>query len=543
LWTRKGGDIVNKKDLLVTVLLTFCLTATLLRILPLCSTSTTSTVEYEYDPWYDLNDDGEINLYDLTIIGTYWETSGTPTNKASLEYESGWIDITNKAGQHFNITHNLNSTDVIVDIQGKTTIDGGVHQRHLGGTDYTFGWNKTYGGIFGDWLQSMVQTSDGGYLLAGLTWLSSGIDTSAIWLVKTDEFGNMQWNKTYGGESGVWDLAYSAIQTCDGGYAVLCCWESFGFGLMKTDTLGIMQWNKTYEIDAWGFGLTDVIQTSDGGYALVGSVSYSNDDDIWLVKTDANGNMLWNKTYGGTSREGSNYLIQTSDGGYALPGSSSPELGVPADAYLVKTDQNGNMQWNKTYGGTYHDSFGAILQTSNGGYTIAGETESFGAGEYDAWLVRTDASGNILWNKTYGGMQFDGFSSLVQTHDGGYTLSGNTASFGAGSDDAWLVRTDAHGNTKWNRTYGGTDVDGAGSIVLTEDEGYAMAGITQSFDVGEMGDFWLIKTDAAGNLCPGFKYGLSWIDSTADSVTLFRGSVDPYWNYVRVCIWKIKETP
>jgi len=207
----------------------------------------------------------------------------------------------------------------------------------------------------------------------------------------------------------------------------------------------------------------------------------------------------WTKTYGGTSGDYAYALVQTSDGGYALAGMTESFGAGPLDCWLVKTDASGNMQWNKTYGGTGSDYATAMEQTADGGYALAGITDSFGAGNTDFWLVKTDANGNAQWNKTYGGIGYDEAYDLVQTTDGGYALAGETTSFGAGNNDAWLVRTDASGNMMWNRTYGGTNEDGATALVETSDGGYALAGRTTSYGAGTA-DFWLVKTKADGTV-------------------------------------------
>jgi hypothetical protein len=164
----------------------------------------------------------------------------------------------------------------------------------------------------------------------------------------------------------------------------------------------------------------------------------------------------------------------------------------PNDFWLVKTNASGNMIWNKTYGGASYDVAYSVVQTEDGGYAIAGYTQSFGAGLDDFWLVKTDADGNIMWSKAYGGENTDRAYSIVQASDGGYAIAGYTQSFGAGLDDFWLVKTDADGNAQWNKTYGGTNTDWVMSIVQTNDGGYATAGFTKSFGAGN-GDFWLVK--------------------------------------------------
>jgi hypothetical protein len=246
--------------------------------------------------------------------------------------------------------------------------------------------------------------------------------------------------------------------------------------------------------------------------------------------------MQWNKTYGGTYGEWALALMQTNDGGYALAGITG-SFGAGGDSWLVKTDASGNMQWNQTYGGINTDDTFALVQTTDGGYALAGQTLSFGAGNWDFWLVKTDASGTMQWNRTYGGTDWDVALALVQTSDGGYALAGWTMSFGAGNRDYWLVKTDAAGNMQWNKTYGGTDYDEAYALVQTSDGGYALAGYTISFGVGSSNDSWLVETDASGNI-GGVESGLAWVDSSANTITLYRGATDAYWNYVRVRLWK-----
>jgi hypothetical protein len=397
------------------------------------------------------------------------------------------------------------------------------HQRNLGETNIIPSWSRTYGGAIDDWVYSLVQTGDGGYALAGST-NSYGAGGDDFWLVKTNGAGNTQWSRTYGGTD--IDVAYSLVQTGDGGYALAGSTGS-DVWLVKTDSAGNMLWSNTY-----GGAGTDcarsLVQTGDEGYALAGYTgSYgAGGYDFWLVKTDSAGNMLWSKTYGGTSYEDAYSLVQTGDGGYALAGYTG------SDFWLVKTDSAGNMLWSKTYGGTSFDVAYSLVQTGDGGYALAGITNSYGAGSFDFWLVKTDSAGNMLWSKTYGGTSYEDAYSLVQTGDGGYALAGYTNSYGAGSGDVWLVKTDGAGNTQWSRTYGGTGNDYALSLVQTGDGGCALACFTASYGAGAV-DFWLVKTDV--------EVGLAMMQLTQNSIILYRGTTDPYWNYVRVRIWLIKE--
>ena len=230
-------------------------------------------------------------------------------------------------------------------------------------------------------------------------------------------------------------------------------------------------------------------------------VGYTRDTDTgqadgWLIKTDANGNMAWNKIYGGNFDDEGVAIQQTSDGGYIVTGYScfigDPYYTYGADLWLFKTDANGDMEWNKTYGGPGFDLCEDLESTSDGGYVLVGSTDSFGAGRSDFWLIKVDSSGNMEWNKTYGGTMYDGAYSVVKTSDGGYALAGTTQSFGAAYDDFWLVKTDVNGDMEWNKTYGGAYPDYGHTVEQTSDGKYIVAGATSSFGAGYL-DAWLIK--------------------------------------------------
>ena len=178
--------------------------------------------------------------------------------------------------------------------------------------------------------------------------------------------------------------------------------------------------------------------------------------------------------------------------------------GLVATAYFGKV-QAAKM-WTQTHGGT-DDEYGySVVETDDGGYTIAGETFSFGAGSSDVWLIRINATGNAQWNQTYGGPSLDNGLSVVETSDGGYMVAGYTASFGAGGADVWLIKTNATGNAQWNQTYGGPNNDVGWSVVETSDGGYAIAGRTDSYGAGGR-DFWLVKTNATGTAQWNQTYG------------------------------------
>ena len=478
-------SLMNRR-FVIAVLTVACLTTVLFVAAPIRSSAPGPG---EYDPWLDWNDDGKVDMKDIGRVAKAFGTSGQNLSKASIEYEGEWIDITDKCGQNITIAHNLNSTDLIVDIQGKTSLSSGPHQRNYGITGYMQGWNKTYGGIDYDEARALVQTIDGGYALAGET-SSLGAGGYDFWLVKTDGSGDIQWNQTYGGISDDYIGVLMAL-AYDGGYALAGTTNSFGAG----------------------------------GY------------DCWLVKTDANGVMQWNRTYGGTNDESMWGMIQTNDGGYAMVGGTNSFGAGGYDCWFVKTDSDGNMQWNKTYGSPAYDEMAyAVVQTCDGAYALLGSNHT-GYERNDVLLFRLDSNGNVGWNRTYNRSYQNDFGvALVQNCDGGYTIAGLASSSWAEEYDAWLFRVDAKGNILWSKTYGGPATDQLVSICLTDDGGYAIAATTDSFSAGSR-DFWLVKTDASGNI-GSVESGLAWIDSSANTITLYRGATDTYWNYVRVRLWK-----
>ncbi|MFH1010680.1 MAG: T9SS type A sorting domain-containing protein [bacterium] len=272
-------------------------------------------------------------------------------------------------------------------------------------------------------------------------------------------------------------------------------------------------WSRTFG-GSGSDGCSSVQQTTDGGYILGGeTTSYgAGGSDFWLVKTDANGDSLWSRTFGGSDDDVCTSVQQTTDGGYILGGMTMSYGAGECDFWLVKTDANGDSLWSRTFGGSSNDICWSVQQTTDGGYILGGGTNSYGAGECDFWLVKTDAGGTQLWDTTFGGSSNDVCLSVQQTPGGGYILGGYTGSYGAGSEDFWLVKTDTSGTEEWSCTFGGSDLDGCNSVQQTSDGGYILGGETRSYGA-DPGNFWLVKTgpDLATeplNISPPMGYAL-----------------------------------
>jgi DNA replication initiation complex subunit (GINS family) len=311
---------------------------------------------------------------------------------------------------------------------------------------------KAIGGEKDDSGYSLIQTSDGGYAIAGYT-ISFGAGGADVYVVKLNAHGNLQWTKTIGGKKE--DVGLSLIQTSDGGYAIAGATNSFGVGEL----------------------------------------------DVYVVKLDAHGNLQWTKTIGGENREAGNSLIQTSDGGYVIAGSTTSFGAGGDDVYVVKLDAHGNLQWTKTIGGKGWDAGFSLIQTSDGGYAIAGETYSFGAGERDVYVVKLDANGKPQWNKSIGAKKEDLGLSLIQTSDGGYAIAGATNSFGVGEADVYVVKLDANGKPQWTKSIGAKNENLIkSSIIQTSDGSYVIAGSTTSFGAGEK-DVYVVKLDKNVDAC------------------------------------------
>jgi len=363
------------------------------------------------------------------------------------------------------------------------------------------GWFKHYGGANGECGWSIQQTTDGGYIVAGETSsFTNGNGDFAIY--KLDSSGNKVWFKHYGGTAE--DVAYSIQQTSDGGYIVAGYTYSYSYGgadfaIYRLNSSGNKVWFKHYGGTNDDKGRS-IQQTSDGGYILAGytnSYTYGG-DDFAIYKLDSSGNKVWFKHYGGMQKDQGLSIQQTSDGGYIVAARSESYSYGNADFGIYKLDSNGDKAWFKHYGGANNDYGLSIQQTSDGGYIVAGWTESYSYGASDFAIYKLNSSGNKAWFKHYGGAPNDSGWSIRQTTDGGYIVVGNTYSFTYGNADFAIYRLDSSGNKVWFKHYGDTANDGGLSIQQTTDGGYIVVGYTYSYTYGGS-DFAIYKLNSNGD--------------------------------------------
>ncbi len=315
-------------------------------------------------------------------------------------------------------------------------------------------WTKTFGGMGFDFSYCVRQTTDGGYILTGTT-QSFGAGLEDVYLIKTDGNGDTLWTKTFGGANNS-DYGWSVQQTMDGGYIITGYTFSFGAGqddvyLIKTDTNGNLVWSKTFGSADYELGFS-VQQTIDGGYIITGDVvSPAGNFDVYLIKTDSIGDTLWTKSFGGIHSDVGYSVKQTVDGGYIIAGNSIISAGIDSDIFLIKTDVNGDTLWTKSFGGTCYDQAYSVQETTDGGYIVLGLTCSFGGIYHDVYLIKTDSNGDTLWTKIIGSASSEDYgSSIQQTSDGGYIIAGYSNSFGTGGTNVYLIKTDSDGNSGCN---------------------------------------------------------------------------------------------
>lgn len=342
-------------------------------------------------------------------------------------------------------------------------------------------WDKTYGLERFNKAYVVQQTVDGGYIIGGFT-SDQSLDYGNAYLIKVDAQGSVEWEKTYDGY-----LARSLQQTNDGGYIIVGN-KDWDVWVLKIDALGNHMWSRTYGGTSNEDGFS-VKETPNGGYIIVGYTRSfgAGSNDIFIIRIDEQGDTLWSKTHGGDLCDIGYCVCVTSDSGFVITGETHSD-----HVCLLKTDSQGDTVWASVFGGDNHDEGQSVQQVTDGGYIVAGFTNSFGAGDHDMYLIKTDANGKLLWEETYGGERYDDAYSVMQTSDGGYIIGGYTSSFGKGYYSIYLIKTDAQGDTEWEKSIGGTGKDYGYSVQQTSDGGYIVAGSTGSY--GEyIYDIWLLK--------------------------------------------------
>lgn len=381
---------------------------------------------------------------------------------------------------------------------------------------------KKYGGSGYDYGYSVKQTFDNGYIIAGST-TSYGSGGSDAYLVKIDSNGYQMWNQLFGGIN--IDKGFSIKETNDSGLVIAGYTNSFGNGgydmyVIRTNKMGDTLWTKTYGGADWDFGFSIDI-TSDGGYIVAGGTysSGNGNEDMYLVKLNSNGDTLWTKTYGGTNEDEAKSVKQTSDGGYILAGYTKSYGDINGDIYIVKTTLTGDTSWTKKIGGLNADEAADIIEAANGEFVLVGGTKSLGVGGYDCQIARLSITGNILWSQTYGTLNYNYATSVVETNTGNLVFSNTTEDSGAGLRDGNIFFANMAGGFVDTRTYGSAFNEEVFSIAKCRDKGFIICGYTEGYS-SVFSDMYVVKTDSLGNSAP-FTTSVFSIENTINQLKVY----------------------
>jgi hypothetical protein len=470
----------------------------------------------------------------ITTYGHCWSVEENPTKflKTKTEYD------------HIHLGEFYSSLDSLLPV---TTYFVRAYAVYEGETIYgerlnfttasITGWQKSLGGSGDDDARSIQQTTDGGYIIAGYTNSNDddvlenhgGYDS---WIVKLTSTGQLDWQKSFGGSSD--DGSSSIQQTTDGGYIIAGdCYSDDGdvtmnygecdYWIVKLSSTGDIDWQKSLggSSNDWA---NFIKQTTDGGYIIAGQ-SNSNDGDVlenhgnydyWIVKLSSTGQLDWQKSLGGSGDDDARSIQQTTDGGYIIAGFSNSNDGDVLenhgdyDCWIVKLTSTGDTDWQKSLGGSGDDGAYSIQQTTDGGYIVAGDCYSDDGdvlenhGDYDCWIVKLTSTGDIDWQKSFGGSSNDWANFIEKTTDGGYIIAGDSKSNDGnvsgnhGDYDYWIVKLTSTGQLDWQKSLGGSGKDDSHSIQQTTDGGYIIAGDSKSNDGNVSGnhgdyDYWIVK--------------------------------------------------
>jgi hypothetical protein len=371
----------------------------------------------------------------------------------------------------------------------------------LSSAGFSQGWTKTYGTLYNDEAYCIQQTFDGGYIITGNTFPNQPWD-SDLYLIRTNSNGDTIWTKTFGGPGS--ETGVDVKQTTDNGY-IVCGYSAtggpggFDVWLLKTNSNGDTIWTNTYGGANNDFG-NSVFQTDGGGYVVIGSTeSYgAGGSDFWILQTDSAGDSLWSATYGGFYHEIAFEAQATSDGGFIIAGYKQLQGFSNSDVWLLKIFNNGEIDWSQTYGGSYDELAYSVSETADAGYIASGYTRSYGSGADDLWLIKTDIYGDTLWTKTFGLLSNEAGNSVIETAEGDFVVCGYTMSYSATGDmDLWMIKTDNSGYTLWSKNYGGTGAENGFAVIEAFDGGLTACGLTSSYGAGDK-DVWLLHTDQDG---------------------------------------------
>jgi len=347
-------------------------------------------------------------------------------------------------------------------------------------------WSTTYGGQYNDNAYAGCQIDDG-YILLGSTF-SFGSGSFDLYALRLGSAGDTVWTHTYGGVDT--DLGYDVRVTSDGGFIMVGSTRSDGAGekdvyLVRIDSVGAVLWEKRYGGSGNDEGRA-IRETSDSGFIICGTTSSygAGYDDLYFIRTDSDGDTLWTTTVGGSGGESGSAVCLTGDGGFMAVGSTGSFGTGYSSIYTVRLNNDGDTLWTSVYGGTGADYAYALEAALDGGFVIAGGTSSSGAGYTDAYAIKTDADGVVQWEKTYGGLYDDRAYAVTRTLDGGYLLAGSTESFGAAEIDVYVIKTTPTGDTAWTRKYGGSKSDYGRMVFQETGRDYLVLGYSFSNSAG-----------------------------------------------------------
>ena len=487
------------------------------------------------------------SAYGTMTVFVLWGMIQQPI-EAQVTTEVVWQRCIGGSDYEFGADLEATSDGGFVCVGWTSSVDGDVVGPH-GGTEIlvakldangTLLWTRSLGGSSEELGFNCIEASDGSIMVAGSTYSTDG-DVSQnhgsedLWVVKLSQLGAILWEHTYGGSGG--ELGGTLLETTDGGFVIHCSTTSddqdvVGFHpgagtsdswVLKISSSGILEWSRALGGSGGDSG-GRLVQTMDGGFLASFTYTESNDGDVtnyhgngdcWLVKLSASGTIEWSRTVGGSQREFGDAILELSNGDFMLLGMTASSEGDIAinqggyDVLLAKISSSGTLLWERTYGGSLDDDCRTLVPASDGGFVLAGSSRSIdgdvssNAGEQDAWVLKVDAGGAIVWQRSFGGTLID-WGYLYETTDAGFLLSGLTFSNDGdvngqhGDEDLWFIRLTENGDTTWQRCLGGSANDWGYVHAQTADHGYVALGYTSSNDgdvAGNHGgrDIWVVK--------------------------------------------------